>query len=81
MTSQADLILVMDSDQKKAIEQQHPQTRGRVFRLGEHLGQDIPDPYRQSPEVFRQVLAQIDQSLNHWVPRIQAIGYQAQPTT
>lgn len=83
MVSQADLILVMDNDQKNTIEQQHPQTRGRVFRLGQHTGQDIPDPYRQSPDVFRQVLAQIDHNLDQWVPRIQAIGYQgnlAQPT-
>lgn len=79
MVSQADLILVMDNEQKKAIEQQHPQARGRVFRLGEPTGQDIPDPYRQSPEVFRQVLAQIDHNLDQWVPRIQAIGYSAHP--
>lgn len=82
MVSQADLILVMDSEQKQAIEQLHPQARGRVFRLGETTGQDIPDPYRRSSEVFRQVLTQIDINLNHWVPRIQAIGYQgnqAQP--
>ncbi len=80
MVSQADLILVMDSEQKKVIEQRHPQARGRVFRLGEHIDQDIPDPYRQSPEVFRRVIAQIDHSLDQWVPRIRAIGYQAQPS-
>jgi protein-tyrosine phosphatase len=79
MVGQADLILVMDKDQKQAIEQQYPQARGRVFRLGEHTGQDIPDPYRQSPEVFRQVVTQIDHNLDQWAPRIQAIGYSAQP--
>ncbi len=80
MVSQADLILVMDGEQRASIEQQYPQARGRVFRLGHHSGQDIPDPYRQSPEVFRQVLAQIDHNLDQWVPRIQAIGYSTQPT-
>jgi protein-tyrosine phosphatase len=79
MVTQANLILVMDNDQKTAIEQQYPQARGRVFRLGHHSGQDIPDPYRRSDEVFRQVLAQIDHNLDQWVPRIQAIGYTAHP--
>lgn len=70
----ADLILVMDEQQKQQIAQQYPYTRGKVFRLAEAAKQDIPDPYRQSPEVFQSVFAQIRSGVSEWTKRINSIS-------
>lgn len=70
----ADLILVMDEQQKQQLASQYPYARGKVFRLGEAARQDIPDPYRQDPEVFRTVFSLIETGVNEWVKRINSIG-------
>jgi len=70
----ADLILVMDDQQKQQLAMQYPYVRGKVFRLGEAAKQDIPDPYRQDSEVFQSVFSQIEQGVNEWVKRINSIG-------
>lgn len=70
----AELILVMDEMQKQHIATQYPYTRGKVFRLAEATKQDIPDPYRQAPEVFRTVFSMIENGVNQWVKRINSIG-------
>lgn len=70
----ADLILVMDDLQKQQITMQYPYVRGKVFRLGEAARQDIPDPYRQDPEVFHTVFTLIKNGVNEWVTRINSIG-------
>jgi protein-tyrosine phosphatase len=70
----ADLILVMDEQQKQQLATQYPYARGKVYRLGESTRQDIPDPYRQDPEVFRTVFSLIETGVNEWVKRINSIG-------
>jgi len=40
----ADLILVMDRQQKQEMHRRYPTSAGKVFCLGEHEGVDIPDP-------------------------------------
>jgi protein-tyrosine phosphatase len=70
----ADLILVMDDQQKQQLAAQYPYARGKVFRLGESTRQDIPDPYRQGPQVFRTVFSLIETGVNEWVKRINSIG-------
>lgn len=66
----AELILGMDLEQRARIEAMYPQTKGRVFRIGEHTRQDIPDPYRQGEATFRHALELIDQGLAEWLARI-----------
>jgi protein-tyrosine phosphatase len=70
----ADLILVMDAQQKAQIAKEYPYTRGKVFCLAESAKQDIPDPYRQSPEMFNTVFALAQNGVNDWVKRINSIG-------
>ena len=70
----ADLILVMDEAQRQQISAQYPYTRGKVFRLAEATKQDIPDPYRQDPQVFRAVFTLIENGVKEWVKRINSIG-------
>lgn len=70
----ADLILVMDDKQKQRVAKEYPYTRGRVFRLAESAKRDIPDPYRQSPEMFDAVFLLVQTGVDDWVKRINSIG-------
>lgn len=69
----SDLILVMDSRQQEQIAAGYPHARGKVFRLGETTRQDIPDPYRQSAEVFRSSFDLIASGSSVWAKRINSI--------
>jgi len=73
LASQADLILVMDGEQKLEVQRRHPVATGKVFRLGEPGKFDIPDPYRQPREAFEQSLELIQRGVDAWVPRIRAL--------
>lgn len=66
----ADLILVMDRQAKQRIEAMEPSARGKVYRLGEWQGVDIPDPYRQPPEVFQGSFELIRRSVDDWAAKL-----------
>ena len=69
-----DLILTMDIEQKRYLEQKYPTARGKVFRLGDA---DIPDPYRQDMAVFRQTYNLLSQGVAALVERVApAVGMQ-----
>ena len=70
MCVQAEMVLVMDTDQRIRLETMYPQACGRVFRLGEYAKRDIPDPYRQSELAFREALSLIDEGVREWLHRI-----------
>jgi protein-tyrosine phosphatase len=67
---EADLILVMESRHKKAIESEDVTARGKVFRLGEWRNTDIDDPFRKSKAAFVEALTEIDASVVDWVERL-----------
>jgi protein-tyrosine phosphatase len=73
MCLDADVVLVMDSDQRRRLESIYPQVRGRVFKLGEYTNQDIPDPYQRGESAFREALAKIDESVAEWLKRIRKL--------
>ncbi|MGR9114455.1 MAG: low molecular weight protein-tyrosine-phosphatase [Gammaproteobacteria bacterium] len=70
MIRKADLILVMESFHKTAIEANDASARGKVFRLGEWGGFDIPDPYKQDSEMFESTIRLIEQGVAHWVRKL-----------
>ena len=72
LVGKTDLILVMESRHKKAIESDDPATRGKVFRLGEWQDLEIPDPYRHPRDAFEAALAMIDKGVADWVERLKA---------
>jgi protein-tyrosine phosphatase len=74
LVAEADLILVMDLDQKKAVEMKYPPARGKVFRLGEAAKVDIPDPYREGIESFRSAYRLIKDGVNFWTGQINRLG-------
>ncbi|OMH25767.1 hypothetical protein BGP75_24895 [Motiliproteus sp. MSK22-1] len=66
----ADIIFVMDSDQKRHVESLYPTTRGKVFRLLEDSGKDIPDPYQQGIQAFRDSLTSIQEGVDQWIEKL-----------
>lgn len=70
LVAQADLILVMDLEQKRHVETQYMGARGKVFRLGEAAKEDIPDPYREGIESFRIAYRMIEEGAEFWAAQI-----------
>lgn len=66
LAQQFDLLLVMESGQQQWIERQAPALRGRIFRVGHWLGQDIPDPYGRSTAAFRATRDQLQEAIAQW---------------
>jgi len=74
MVSGADLILTMDQDQKRFIELRYPESRGKLFRIGEFGQYDVPDPFRQDLVAFRASHHLIVQGVDDLVARIGHVG-------
>jgi len=68
----SDLVLVMESGHKRAIDDEDATAHGKVFRLCEWRDKDIPDPFRQPRETFEEALLLIDQGVQDWVKKIRA---------
>ncbi|ALH94720.1 low molecular weight protein-tyrosine-phosphatase [Acinetobacter equi] len=62
----ADLILVMSTDQKQYIEKTWPFAKGKVFRLGHWRDIDIVDPYQQNQAVFNETCRLIKYCVDDW---------------
>ena len=72
MVRAADLVLVMESGHKRAIDDADPTARGKVHRLGEWQDKDIDDPYRQPKEAFADALEDIKIGVRLWAEKIKA---------
>ena len=70
MVAGSDLVLVMESGQKRSIDSVEPAARGKVYRLCEWSDRDVPDPYRQPREAFEASLALIDEGVGMWAGKI-----------
>jgi len=73
MCTENDMVLVMDDEQRRDIVQRYPQASGKIFRLGEFIDRDVPDPYRRPEQAFRDALALIDTGAQQWLQRIQKL--------
>jgi len=72
MVHAADLVLVMESGHKRAIDDADPTARGKVYRLGEWQGIDIADPHRQPKAAFADALVDIQVGVASWAEKIRA---------
>jgi protein-tyrosine phosphatase len=70
MIRKSDLILVMESSHKSAIEESEPCAKGKVFRLGHWGNFDIPDPYQQNLSAFVTSLNLIERGVSEWVKKL-----------
>jgi len=73
---EASVVLVMSQAQQREVVTRFPFARGRVYRLGEWIQQDIPDPYRQHREFHVAVQQLIQQGVESWLPRLALISSQ-----
>ena len=64
----------MDNDQRKRLEESYPQACGRIFRVGEFIKEDVPDPYRQPEGMFRISLALLEAGIREWLKRIEQLA-------
>ncbi|KAI3591371.1 Low molecular weight protein-tyrosine-phosphatase, Etp [Cupriavidus sp. U2] len=72
LVTDADLVLVMDEEQRDAIETLYPQARGKTHRLCEQQKADVPDPFGGSQNMFVIVLGLIKKGVESWSARIHA---------
>ncbi|MBS82230.1 low molecular weight protein-tyrosine-phosphatase [Variovorax sp.] len=79
--SQADLILVMDVEQRRYLEATYPMVRGKVFRIAEAAKTDVPDPYREGEDAFRYAFDLIEMGARTWIDRILKITEREQQIT
>lgn len=79
--TRADLILVMEYSHKQYIEERYSFCRGKVFRLTEKLGQDVPDPYREERRAFVNALDLIENGLDIWAKQIKKLSFTERQTT
>lgn len=66
----ADLILVMEKEQKKVLNLIALAARGKTYRLGEWSDVDVLDPYGRSIEAFKDALRLIDNGVCEWIKRL-----------
>lgn len=74
MCQRADLILVMDREQRRALEERYQFAIGKVFRLCEFTDQNVLDPYRAGRDAFRRALSLIDGGAQQWAKRISRVS-------
>jgi len=74
LCAQSDVIFVMDAKQKQSVVDRYPTTRGKVFRLGEFIDQDIFDPYGGERSDFQACLTLIDRAIEGWVERLKIVA-------
>ena len=70
MIHKSELVLVMELNQKIAIEENEPSARGKIFRLGEWEEFDIADPYQKEIHFFERTLSLIEQGVSQWIRRL-----------
>ncbi|WP_168016907.1 low molecular weight protein-tyrosine-phosphatase [Halomonas salinarum] len=73
MLNEVDLVLVMSDGQRRAVGDISPAALGKTMRIGRWLGdsgEDIPDPYRKSPEIFELVHRKLTQATATWANKL-----------
>ena len=74
MCRSADLILVMEFEQRKAIERFYPAARGRIYRVAEVFPSDVQDPYQRSQRKYDYAMTLLEHGVNDWVERIRKLS-------
>ncbi|MES3025505.1 MAG: low molecular weight protein-tyrosine-phosphatase [Pseudomonadota bacterium] len=74
LVARAELVLVMDLEQKRHVETMYPIARGKVFRLCEASRQDVPDPYREGIDSFKNAQRLIAEGVQVWSEQIVRMG-------
>jgi protein-tyrosine phosphatase len=66
----ADLVLVTEQRQVKAVEALDPAARGKVYPLGKWAGSDVTDPHGREESEYRESLVLIEHLVVGWLNKI-----------
>ncbi len=66
----ADLVLVMERNQQLCLLERYPWLDGKIFRYGEPLKVDVPDPHGRPESAFVMAWNFIEKLTPYWVERI-----------
>ncbi len=67
LVKEADLILVMDEEQRRMLERKFHEACGKTFRIGHHGGFDVEDPYQKERAAFEDAMRKIEQGAIEWL--------------
>lgn len=71
MCEQADLILVMEPSQIDMVADIHPPARSKTMLFAQWLPKKtVPDPYKQSSEMFEAVFEQLNAAADTWKTKL-----------
>ncbi|MEM5353834.1 low molecular weight phosphotyrosine protein phosphatase [Paraburkholderia caribensis] len=70
MVQWADLILVMETVQRKELLRRYPFAAGKVWLLGHWLGQEVADPVGGDEQMFETTLTLIESGARGWQPAL-----------
>jgi protein-tyrosine phosphatase len=70
MIGAADVVLVMEREQQQTVQALYPHSRGKVYRLAESSGLDVPDPYGRGRAAFHTAFAVIEAGAAQWTDRL-----------
>lgn len=71
MCDEADLILVMEPAHIDMVADIQPSARSKAFLFAQWLPKkNIPDPFKQSSEMFEAVFLQIEQAADTWADKL-----------
>jgi protein-tyrosine phosphatase len=68
----AQLILVMNKNEKEALCTKYPETRGKTFLLGNNIS--IEDPYGRGRGKFIEVISDIKAGADFWAEKIKELS-------
>lgn len=66
----ADLVLVMEKNQKLCLLERYPWLEGKIFRYGEPMKVDVPDPHGRPESAFVMAWNFIEKLTPYWVEKI-----------
>jgi len=69
----AELILLMETDQLHSILKIAPEVRGKTFLIGKWQHElEIADPYRRPKLAFEQTFERLSRCVDDWLPYLQS---------
>jgi protein-tyrosine phosphatase len=68
MLTWAELVLVMETEQRREVVRRYPEATGKVWILGHWIDREIHDPVRGNKAMFDMTLTVIERSVRSWLP-------------
>ena len=65
-----DLVLCMSKDQESWIKQNYSSQRGKVYRIGHWINENVADPYKLPIEKFYESRAVLSKAVESWKDKL-----------